>query len=313
MGTRRLEVISIEPVATDVLAFVLGDRRECELPLWGPGAHIALALPNGLVRQYSLCGSPHDRRRWTIAVQRSKVSRGGSRFICEQLRTGSVVDVIGPLNNFGLSAAARYMFIAGGIGITPIVPMIREVCELGAHWRLVYGGRDRGSMAFLSELEAYDSRVDIWPQDRRGLIDVSDVIAGARPESSIYCCGPEGLLKAVEQQCVECGILPNLHIERFLPALKSGGVNEEFEVQLASTGFTLTVGIEETIVDALERIGISVATSCREGVCGTCLTGVLSGIPDHRDSFLTEEEHQANDVMTICCSRASSPRLVLDL
>lgn len=304
-------------VADGVVRLVLGRPDGGELPAWEPGAHVDLVLGGEFVRQYSLCGDPADRTVLQVAVLREEAGRGGSQYVHDELAEGDVVRVQGPRNHFPLVPAKRYLFIAGGIGITPILPMIADVDAAGSDWRLVYGGRTRSSMAFRDELQQrYPGRVTIHPQDEAGLLDLPTLLAdtgASAADLAVYCCGPEGLLAAVEQRCASrpAGAL---HVERFAP--KEGatdGPRESFEVELAQSGTTLTVPADRSILDVVEESGAQVLSSCQEGTCGTCETAVLSGIPDHRDSVLTDEEQAANDTMMICVSRSCSRRLVLDL
>jgi ferredoxin-NADP reductase len=302
-----------EAVADDVVRLVLRHPDGYELPAWAPGAHVDLVLADGLVRQYSLCGDPDDLSTLHVAVLREEAGRGGSQHVHDELAEGDVVHVRGPRNHFPLVQADRYLFIAGGIGITPILPMIAQVQASGADWQLVYGGRSRSSMAFQAELQdRYPGKVVIHPQDEAGLLDLPSLLADPGA-TAVYCCGPEGLLAAVEQRCAS---RPDgtLHVERFAP--KDGaadGPRESFEVELAQTGTILTIPADRSVLDVVEDSGVQVLSSCQEGTCGTCETTVLSGIPDHRDSVLTDDEQAANDTMMICVSRSRSPRLVLDL
>ena len=283
------------------------------MPAWTPGAHVDLVLGNGVERQYSLCGDPADLSSWRVAVLREPESRGGSSYLHDTVAAGHAVRLRGPRNEFALEEATRHLFIAGGIGITPLLTMIAELEGRGADWRLVYGGRRRASMAFRGELERYGDRVTLWPEDERGLIDLAGLLGEPVEGTAVYCCGPGVLIDAVEAQCAEWPT-GALHVERFRP--KEGaldGPTTSFEVVLDASGRTMTVGPDESIADVLERAGVDIFTSCREGTCGTCETAVLGGEPDHRDSLLTEDERAANDVMMICCSRSKGPRLVLDL
>ncbi|MBN6040212.1 oxidoreductase [Amycolatopsis sp. 195334CR] len=299
-----------EKLAEGVVRLTLRSPDGQPLPAWEPGAHLDLVLESGLVRQYSLCGDPDDSSVLQVAVLREPDGRGGSQYVHDVLGEGDRVRIRGPRNHFPLVEAKRYLFIAGGIGITPILPMIARVAETGRDWRLVYGGRTRASMAFVDELESwYPEQVDVVPQDERGLLDLPVLLGGAEEETAIYCCGPESLLEAVEAQCVKPP-----HVERFAP--KPGladGPREGFEVELARTGAVLGVPAGRSILEVVEEAGVPVLSSCQEGTCGTCETPVLSGEPEHRDSVLTGEERQAGDTMMICVSRACSPRLVLDL
>jgi len=310
----RLLVARRETAADGVVALELRDPSGADLPAWSPGAHLDLVLAPDLVRQYSLCGDPDDRSLWRIAVLREPESRGGSSLVHDKLHEGDVVDARGPRNNFELVPASRYVFIAGGIGITPLIPMLSAATAAGADWVLHYGGRTLASMAFRDELrQAHGDRVALHPQDQVGLLDLGAVLGSPRPETLVYCCGPEPLLRAVEEHCSSW--TPGaLHLERFAPKETGAPVLQEaFEVELAQSGMTLLVPTDRSILDVVEAAGVPVLSSCQEGTCGTCETPVLAGEVDHRDSLLTPEGQAANDTMFICVSRAACPRLVLDL
>ena len=305
-----------EDAAEGVVALTLADPDGRELPAWTPGAHVDLLLADGLVRQYSLCGSATDRDRWRLGVLLDAGGRGGSRHVHETLNEGSIVRVRGPRNHFPLVDSPRYQFIAGGIGITPILAMIEEAEARGADWRLLYGGRHTDSMAFVDDLACWGDRVTVWPQDTHGLLDLEAVLGAPREDTLVYCCGPEGLLGAVESACATWPD-GSLHVERFaakaVSAEAAAGALDSFEVVCRRSGVTVNVGPEETILDVVEDAGIDLLSSCMEGVCGTCECAVLEGTPDHRDSMLTEAEREAGQVMMICVSRSRSERLVLDV
>ncbi|MDQ0380715.1 PDR/VanB family oxidoreductase [Amycolatopsis thermophila] len=301
-----------EELADGVVRLTLRPPDGRPLPEWEPGAHLDLLLGENLVRQYSLCGDPADRSVLQIAVLREPHGRGGSAHVHDRLAPGDRVRVRGPRNHFRLVPSAEYLFIAGGIGITPIVPMIARAEAGGAAWRLVYGGRTRSSMAFRAELRArYGDRVEIRPQDETGPLDLDALLGKPREGVAVYCCGPEPLLAAVEQRCAAWPP-GSLHVERFSPRADEGEWTS-FEVELAASGRTVTVPADKSILEAVEDAGVPVLFSCQEGTCGTCETPVLDGVPDHRDSLLTDEERAANDTMMICVSRSCGPRLVLDL
>jgi ferredoxin-NADP reductase len=309
----RLRVDRRVTGAEGVVVLDLRDPTGADLPDWAPGAHIDLRMPGGLTRQYSLCGDPADRSAWRIGVLREPESRGGSAHVHAELHEGTEVDVRGPRNHFPLVPAPRYLFIAGGIGITPILPRIDAAAAAGAQWELHYGGRSRRSMAFLESLERDSGHLTLHPQDEVGLIDLDALLGTPRPDTRIYCCGPEPLLVAVEQRCADWPT-GSLHLERFAP--KDVGepvLTGAFEVELALTGRTLTVPPDRSILQVVEDSGLSVLSSCQEGTCGTCETTVLAGEVDHRDSLLTPDEQAANDTMFICVSRAACPKLVLEL
>ncbi|MEV6235698.1 PDR/VanB family oxidoreductase [Lentzea sp. NPDC051838] len=299
-----------DSVADGVVLLTLRHPDGEPLPAWTPGAHVDLVLTDGLIRQYSLCGSPDDTSVFQVAVLREPQGRGGSQHVHDVLVAGQRIEVRGPRNHFELVEAKRYLFIAGGIGITPILPMVAAAA--GKDWRLVYGGRTRSSMAFRDELERLGN-VELRPQDECGLLDLEELLGEPENGTAVYCCGPEGLLTAVEKQCAAWPE-GTLHIERFAPKTDAGqGPRREFEVELAQTGTVLRVPAGQSVLEVVERAGVSVLSSCQEGTCGTCETIVLGGTPDHRDSVLTAQEQESGDAMMICVSRSRSPRLVLDL
>jgi ferredoxin-NADP reductase len=309
-----LVVTARDARADGVISVTLADPTGGQLPAWTPGAHIDVLLDDGLVRQYSLCGAPADQHSWRLGVLLDEAGRGGSRRVHETLQVGTTVAVRGPRNHFPLHSSTRYLFVAGGIGIPPILPMIAVAEAAGAEWQLWYGGRSRSSMAFLDELQEYGDHVTVWPDDERGLLPLSDILGTPQDGVLIYCCGPEGLLSAVERGAASWPA-GSLHLERFSakPVDESAGEAAGFEVVCQRSGVTVAVPPDKSIIDALEANGISVLSSCQEGVCGTCETAVLEGIPDHRDSLLSEDERESNEYMMICVSRALSERLVLDL
>ncbi|MDH6626305.1 ferredoxin-NADP reductase [Streptomyces sp. LBL] len=305
----ELVVEEREFAADGVLALTLRHPLGEELPAWEPGAHVDVVLGPDLERQYSLCGDPADRTAWRIAVLREPDGRGGSAYVHEQLGRGDKLRVRGPRNHFALRPARRYRFIAGGIGITPILPMLAAAEAAGAEWSLLYGGRTRRSMAFTEELSGYGDRVTIAPQDETGLLDLASVLDGLPEGTLVHCCGPGPLLDAVEARCPAGA----LHVERFAPKVQEVGQNTEFEVELARSGRTLSVPADMSVLDAVRGAGVEVLFSCTEGTCGTCETDVLEGDPDHRDSVLSDEEREAGETMLICVSRCRGKRLVLDL
>ncbi|MEZ5117085.1 MAG: PDR/VanB family oxidoreductase [Candidatus Nanopelagicales bacterium] len=312
-GDMRVE--SVDAAARGVVALTLVDPDGDTLPPWTPGAHVDLILGPDLVRQYSLCGDPADSRSIRLGILREPESRGGSAYVHDRLEPGSTVRVRGPRNHFPLVGSPRYVFVAGGIGITPMLPMIAEATAAGADWTLVYGGRTRASMAFVDELAQYGDRVTLVPQDEAGMLDLDAVLGEPRADTLVYCCGPEGLLSAVEQRCSSTWPEGALHLERFAakPVEAPAEGEHAFELVLASSGLTLTVPPHKSIFDAVQDAGISVLGSCHEGICGTCEQIVLEGEVDHRDSVLSESERAANDAMMICVSRAKSDRLTIDL
>ncbi|MGW2017079.1 PDR/VanB family oxidoreductase [Streptomyces sp. NPDC001927] len=305
----RLIVRRMTWEAEGVLSVELTDPDGKPLPAWTAGAHLDVHV-GGQVRQYSLCGDPQDVGAYRIGVLNEPSSRGGSRYVHTTLRPGQTVTVSEPRNHFALEDADAYVFVAGGIGITPLLAMAREAARRGTPWRMVYGGRSRASMAFVSELTALGGDVTFVPQDEAGHIDLDAALSGLSDGTLVYSCGPEPLLTAVEARCPE----GRLRLERFAaPAVERAGDDEAFEVECRRSGLTLSVGADTSILDAAESAGIAVDSSCRDGICGSCETRVLDGTPDHRDFLLSESEQAAGATMMICVSRCASGRLVLDL
>ncbi|MUM18852.1 oxidoreductase [Mycobacterium sp. CBMA271] len=316
-GPQKLLVTQINREAADVLSVELRHPQGEELPSWGPGAHIDMHLPSGLIRQYSLCSDPADSTLYRVAVLRAAEGRGGSREVHDSNLTGRLLEIGGPRNHFSLKDAQRYLLIAGGIGVTPILAMARELTRRHKPWALIYGGRSRTSMAFVDELTALGGELELFPQDEHGIPDLDRVIGTCEPGTAVYCCGPEPMLTAVQALCTEHLASDALHVERFAAASTSAETltdrDNEFEVELARSGQVLTVPADRTILDVVLGVLPGTAYSCREGVCGTCEVAVLHGTPDHRDDVLDDEERARGDTIMICISRANCLRLTLDL
>lgn len=318
-ATQSLIVERVTHAAPEVVILELADAAGGNLPLWQPGAHIDLKLPSGKVRQYSLCGDPEDRRRYRVAVLREAAGRGGSEEIHAVAAPGLMLPVLGPRNHFPLVEAPDFLFLAGGIGITPLLPMIRHVARAGHPWRLVYGGRRREAMAFLDEVAACEGgEVEVVAQDESGHPDIGGLIAALGPDTVVYGCGPSPMLAALEAAADRQGCTSRLHIERFSAAAEAVAPSTEagdvpFEVELRQSGLVLQVPADRTLGSVLEEAGVPVPFSCQEGYCGSCETRVLDGVPDHRDTILTDDEKAAATAMFVCVGRARTPRLVLDL
>lgn len=312
----EVQVTGMRLEAEGVISLELQAPDRGPLPEWSPGAHIDLLLPSGLVRQYSLCGDPLDRSRLRIGVLLDVKGRGGSREVHEGLRVGQTVAIRGPRNAFPLEAGQRYLFVAGGIGITPILTMAREAQRAGAEWQLLYGGRSRRSMAFIDELLALGGeRVSILPADETGLLDLEDIAARAASGAHTYSCGPAPLLDALTERFAVEGLSERLHLERFAPAAPAATAasGDSLRVILARSGKEVDVPHDCSIMHALRTAGCDVPSSCEQGVCGMCETRVLDGVVDHRDMLLTDAERERNNVMMVCVSRARTATLTLDL
>ncbi|MFE3454221.1 PDR/VanB family oxidoreductase [Nonomuraea sp. NPDC059194] len=304
-----LRLHQITWLAEGVVRLELTDPRGgAALPSWEPGAHLSLHLPNGQIREYSLCGDPADGRAYAVAVQRDERSRGGSAHVHERLRVGDLIEVDGPKNNFALVDAPSYLLVAGGIGITPIKTMAEALEAAGKDWRLFYCGRSRDRMAFA---DGFGDRVTLHCDDEAGSPpDLAAVIARAPADALVYCCGPEPLIQAVERALDDPA---RLRVERFrAPEQPRGSAAEApFTVVCRDRRFTVEPG--KSILETLRANGLDAPSSCEEGICGTCETRVLGGEPDHRDFLLTDAEKAAGTSMMLCVSRARTPELVLDL
>ncbi|MFH1795821.1 MAG: PDR/VanB family oxidoreductase [Pseudomonadota bacterium] len=319
-AVRRTDLIQLvvdarRRVAEDVVLLSLVRTDGQPLPRWTPGAHIDVFVDGSAhVRQYSLCGDPRDDGRWDIAVLREPNGRGGSAAIHEKCFEGTTVWASPPVNHFPLREAGHVVLIAGGIGITPFLPMIGALERAGRSWELHYAGRKPDSMAFAAELDLWHgSRVRLYPKSVGRPLALANVLHRLPPGAAIYACGPTRLLQEVDNRCSAAGVKP--HMERFAaPARPEPDVGDEpespFEVHLARTGVTILVEPGQSILDAAEAAGADVFGSCLEGVCGTCETRVLEGAPDHRDCVL---EGSPTDTMMICVSRCKGSRLILDV
>lgn len=312
----KLAIRSVLIPADRVVSIELGASDGSPLPGWTPGAHIDLHLPSGLVRSYSLHGDPRDRGSYHIAVLNVENGRGGSAEVHRVAVPGIELPASVPLNSFEMESARHYLFIAGGIGVTPLLPMALAASRAEKPWTFVYGGRTRASMAFLDRLAALPGGcLEVVPQDELGLPDLARTFAVLPAGAAAYCCGPAGMLTAVTD--VGASTRPDVavHIERFAASASpaTGDGDHPFEVELARSGLTIEVPAGVSVLDAVRaRIG-GVMSNCERGICSSCETAVLAGTPDHRDSVLTPKEKAANRYMMICVSRSLTPRLVLDL
>ena len=312
----RIKRISFE--AESINSFELVAPAGGDLVAFTAGSHIDLYLSNGMIRSYSLVNDPSERSRYVIAVNKDAASRGGSRFVHETLRAGDLITISHPRNNFVLQENTTHsIMIAGGIGITPLLSMIRRLKALGRSWELFYAARTRVAAAFLDELSGLrrDVQEELhlnFDQEPTGsMLDLAAIVRNAPGDAHLYCCGPVPMLEAFEAATRDRPA-EQVHVEYFKarekPAAEGG-----FEVKLARSNRTIKVGAGKTILNALLDAGIAVNYACTEGVCGTCETRVIEGIPDHRDLFLGKAEQAANKTIMICCSGSKSDALVLDL
>lgn len=305
----------VEAHDTDVVSVMFTAPDGRELPAWRPGAHLDLELPSGKVRQYSLCGDPADKHSYRIAVRRIPDGGGGSLEVHEALAVGTPVTVKGPRNAFPFvlpgygSSAARVHFVAGGIGITPILPMVRMAHRLGVDWSMVYVGRSRDTIPFLDEVESFGSRVTVRTDDEHGIPTAADLLRGVGADTSVYCCGPVVMTQVIADATRDLAGV-ELYSERFsAPPVVNGTA---FEVELARTGQVIEVPADKSVLEQVLKARPELSYSCRQGFCRTCRVQSLSDNVDHRDTVLTADERADGD-MLICVSRCGGERLVLDL
>lgn len=307
-----LQVIRRE-LQGEVVLLTLAHSDGIDLPPFSAGAHIDLHLAEDLVRPYSLCGDPNDRRHYQLGILKDSKSQGGS-LAAHALNEGDRVQVSDPRNLFALEETASHcLLIGGGIGITPMLAMAAELHASGRSFSLHYCARTREQAAFICQLEQapYADRVHLHFSDIQRL-NLATVLSDVPANTHVYTCGPTRLMDAVSEQAAAAGYHPEqVHQECFSAGVVTGGA--AFEVFAAASGITVQVLENQSIVEALALAGLKVCISCRQGICGSCLTDVLEGEPDHRDSYLTDEEKADGDQILLCCSRAKSARLVIDL
>ena len=305
--------------AQDICSFELIGADGGVLPPFSAGSHVDVQTPAGLTRQYSLCNDPATQGRYQIAVLNDPKSRGGSRAMHELVREGDVLSISDPRNHFTLvNGAARSILVAGGIGVTPLLCMAERLANVGSFFDMHYCTRTEAKTAFLHRIR--ESRLapyvhfhfDDGPPSQ--LVDMQRLLSEPATHTHLYVCGPSAFMDYVIHTALESGWNDShIHREYFGSPPASASADVAFEVQLASSGQVVRVASDQTIVQALAAAGLTVSTSCEQGVCGTCLTGCLEGIPDHRDLYLTADERAKNDQLLLCCSRSKATRLVLDL
>jgi vanillate O-demethylase ferredoxin subunit len=318
MSTIQVRVARKSREAEAICSYELVREDGAPLPPFEAGAHVDVHLPGKLVRQYSLCNAPGETHRYLISVLRDAASRGGSQTIHEQIDTGAVLQISEPRNHFPLVEARRTLLLAGGIGVTPILAMAEALSSRGAAFEMHYCARSPERAAFRERIGAssfapqvhfhYDSG------DASQKLDLSQLLAAPRPGTHLYVCGPQGFIDHVLGTARALGWpAAQLHVEYFGAVAADPSGDRPFDVRLASSGKVVTIPAGKTVIEVLAGQGVEIPYSCEQGVCGTCLTRVLEGVPDHRDMYMTEEEQAANDQFTPCCSRAKTPVLVLDL
>ncbi|MBC3364220.1 PDR/VanB family oxidoreductase [Pseudomonas sp. SWRI154] len=314
----EVQVAARRDEALDICSYELTSIDGQPLPPFAAGAHIDVHLPDGLIRQYSLCNHPEERHRYLIGVLKDPSSRGGSRSLHEQIQPGTRLLISEPRNLFALAPQARRsLLFAGGIGITPILCMAEHLAQSGAAFALHYCARSRERAAFVERLQQspYADRVFLhFDEQPATALDAARVLASPCDDLHLYVCGPGGFMQHVLDTAKAQGWQePNLHREYFAAAPTDTTADGSFSVKLARSGLVFEVPADRSVVQVLESHGVEVPISCEQGVCGTCLTRVLEGVPEHRDMFLTEAEQALNDQFTPCCSRSRTPLLVLDL
>ncbi|MDB5991294.1 MAG: ferredoxin [Herbaspirillum sp.] len=315
-------VYSMRYEAEGVVSVVLRpDEPSSPFPSFSPGAHIDLHLPNGLIRSYSLLNASSDRHEYVIAILKNQESRGGSRYVHENLRVGMRVSISPPRNNFVLNEeAVDTVLVAGGIGVTPLLSMLERMASLGKRTEFIYCARSRREAAFMEQVESIAKSAAIqvtwhFDEERSGPPNLKQLLDGRPVDTHLYCCGPGKMLEAFEQACDDIGYA-NAHVERFAPIpipVDAATTDPSYSVELRRSGLTIQVPAGGSLLSALLDAGASPNYSCGEGVCGACETKVLAGDVDHRDSILSKAERAANKTMMVCVSRSKSSTLVLDM
>lgn len=318
-ATLRVRVAAKHSAATDIATFELVDLDGKSLPPFSAGSHIDVHVPGDLVRQYSLCNDPAESHRYLIGVLRDPGSRGGSIAMHDRVQAGDVIEISAPKNHFPLAhGASRSLLMAGGIGVTPILCMAERLASTGAQFDMHYCTRSRARTPFQDRIAAssFASKVQFHFDDEEASqrIDLAGVVSSPQPGVHLYVCGPKGFMDATLATARDAGWpAEQLHYEFFASDVAPSESDESFEVKLASSARVVVVPKDQTVVQALAAAGIEIPTSCEQGVCGTCLTRVLEGVPDHKDLFMTPQEQALNDQFTPCCSRSKTRQLVLDI
>lgn len=321
MNPNILEVKVAEKklVAHDIIAFELVKTDGKPLPEFSAGSHIDVHFDNGIARQYSLYNSPTERHRYCLGILKSADSKGGSIAMHEKVNAGDIIRISHPRNSFHLDESANFsLLLAGGIGVTPLMCMAQRLYEIGANFKMHYCTRNRERTAFydLLSLSPFAEHIAFHFDDgsKDQLLNLPEILGEYSEGSNLYVCGPEGFMEAVIQNAEKAWPTNKVHREYFSADPKAGHDDDQsFTVKIASSGKEYDIPGDNTIVEVLQKEGINIPVSCEQGICGACLTDVVNGTPDHRDMFLTDDEKNANDQMTPCCSRAKTDVIELDL
>lgn len=316
--TLQVRVVAKRAEAEGITSFALARVDGAALPPFSAGSHIDVHLPGGLTRQYSLCNASHESHFYRIAVLRDAASRGGSVAMHDSVHEGDLLTISTPRNHFALHPAQRTVLLAGGIGVTPLLCMADRLAHTGADFALHYCARSLARTAFVQRIRdaSFAQRVQFHFDDGapEQKLDMTALLAVPAVDTHLYVCGPKGFMNAVLNTARASGWPETqLHYEFFSAEVLHAADEASFEVQVASTGAVITVAPRQSVLQALAAVGVDIPFACEQGVCGTCITRVLQGVPDHKDSYLTPEEQAAGDQFMPCCSRAKTARLVLDI
>ncbi|NYT69378.1 PDR/VanB family oxidoreductase [Pusillimonas noertemannii] len=318
MSQLTVKVVNKVQEAEEIVSLELASVDGKPLPSFSAGAHIDVHIRDGLIRQYSLLNDSAEQHRYVIGVLRDPESRGGSIAVHDDINQGDTIQISSPKNHFELVQAKRTLLFAGGIGVTPILCMARRLSHIGADFEMHYNSRSPERMAFREAISnaAFADKVHFHfdnGEDSQKL-DLAPLLANPQADTHLYVCGPTGYIDFVVNTAKQAGWpSDHVHLEYFGAAEVDTSGDTSFEVKIASTGQVFAIPADKPITQVLDEAGVFIPVSCEEGVCGTCLTRVLEGTPDHRDLYLTDAEHEANDQFTPCCSRSKSPLLVLDI
>ncbi len=299
-------------LAERVIGLTLESHEDVALPSWEPGAHIDLILPGGVVRQYSLYGNRKNPRQYQIGIL-LEPDGAASTFIDKGVKEGDTICIGRPRNHFGLAPFHRYILIAGGVGITPFLPMLESFEAQHKPWTLYYAGRSQSSMAFFDYLSKFKDKVVFAPKTAGQRLDLKSILGTAQPDTAVYCCGPSRMIETVSDLCLGVWSKGAIYLERFTPIERKTDENRPFKIRLERSNLTLDVPADRSAIDVIADAGVFIPCSCKEGTCGSCEVDVLEGVPDHRDSVLTEEERDSNSCMMVCISRSKTPLLIIDV